>query len=353
VVNDGLVNFAVPLCTDFDDERAYLLPSRFFINTEGECELFNTDGDEVKNLKLRLLGGDFTAITRKEVGAFLALTFRQIRSYILNAKSEIYGNKYLDWIVNIGLPTDHYHDDKLVDNYQKLVHAAWIASLLPESISVNRTSQLIEKGEKLDLYELKNLSKRIIKEDAITLFPEFVVQVTGYVRSPQRQSDLHLLIDVGAGTVDATVFNVHKNEDGEDRFPIFAKSVMSMGTEFLIKHRFNKREKDKCFSIDAFDPVPSNADFANKLKISLDELEILDRPFQAQLTNQIIENLNFTRLKRYPGSQCWLYGLPVFLCGGGSKCNFYGNTFGSSDEKIGGFPVRLRELPKPDNLESP
>ena len=49
----------------------------------------------------------------------------------------------------------------------------------------------------------------IIEDDEISLFPEFLAQIAGYVRSPGRQADLHMLVDVGAGTMDATTFNVH------------------------------------------------------------------------------------------------------------------------------------------------
>ena len=56
----------------------------------------------------------------------------------MNTHEKIYENRNLDWYVNVGLPTESYHDEKLVTEYRIIVMAAWALSILPEHVSISK-----------------------------------------------------------------------------------------------------------------------------------------------------------------------------------------------------------------------
>ena len=67
-------------------------------------------------------------------------------------------------------------------------------------------------------------------------FPEFVAQISSYRQSPQRRRDLHLLVDVGAGTVDIVTFHVWEPEE-TDCYSILEAAVEKLGTHMLLGYR--------------------------------------------------------------------------------------------------------------------
>ena len=120
-----------------------------------------------------------------------------------------------DWNINIGLPAENYHDEQLSEYYKDVVAEAWRLSDSNNEIS---HEDIGETG-----------GEESLDAEKIETFPEFVPQISAYVKSPQRSKGLHSLIDIGAGTVDICVFNIWETEDEDDKFPVFAKDVKNLG----------------------------------------------------------------------------------------------------------------------------
>jgi hypothetical protein len=186
----------------------------------------------------------------------------------------------------------------------------------------------------------------------IGLFPEFVAQVTGYVRSPRRQDDLHLLVDVGAGTVDVTTFNVHRKDD-IDTFPIFSRDVRRLGANYLFQHRLKETGRFGAWQHDQHAPPPNDAEFAGLLGISIDELHRIDGKFTRDVHEQIYQCLVHTKTQRYPKSPRWREGIPVFFCGGGSRVEAFEKLFARILEEDYRFKLVSTHLPIPSDLIAP
>ena len=141
----------------------------------------------------------------------------------------------------------------------------------------------------------------------INQFPEFAVQLVGYVRSPRRQESLHMLIDVGAGTLDITTFNIYKNQEEEDLYPIFAQDVKPLGARFLMIHRqkTNGIESNKIPS--SFDKIPTDESFAKSVNISIEQLQNYDIPFSNLINSLINGILKYT--KGYTNIFLWGRGI--------------------------------------------
>ena len=327
------VKFAIPFEKNEYSENPYILPCRFFITSNGVCRLNNVNGQtkttEIKDLKMAILFDSLTDVKKIEIIIFLALTFRHTRQYILNTKFDIFKDEYLDWVINVGLPAEKWENPYINKIYKEIVVSAWNISV--QSGPINR-----------DTIKVFDELEDSIHPDKIQLFPEFVAQVMGYIASPLRQPDLHILIDIGAGTVDTVIFNVHKDKHGGPVLPIFVRSVQIAGTEILV----NKRTKKDKYMLNLFNDIPDNGKFCQLLKITLDELNEVDKPLSDLLRKKLSENFEYAE-KKHPKSKRWTKnnrgsskwwkrirtirrkdpGIPLFFCGGGSNCEFYTNVF--------------------------
>lgn len=314
----------------------YLLPGILAVGNGQRMQLGEQAGARsVMGLKMRILNRDTGDETITLTASFMALVLQHVRAWFLNAHSQTYRNYKLDWYINVGLPTEHYHDDDLAMFYRQVVSAAWLASIQEMPLDLDTVASCLADNS------------RSIGEHAIGLFPEFVAQINGYVRSPLRKPDLHLLVDVGAGTVDVAVFNVHKR-DGEDVFPIFAKSVEHRGVQFLHRHRVEGVNVASNYKY-SFKENVSDKEVASLLGLSIAELRAIDNPFIEGIFNQIWRDIKVTK-GRYPLSRHWDDGLPFFLCGGGANVELYTDLAERMERDKAPCRLIRMHLPKPDRL---
>ena len=273
---------------------------------------------------------------------------RCTRSWFLNEHKDIYKARRIEWNVNVGLPTDSYHNENLLSVYRRIVIAAWRVSVCDKPI----TLKLAGSAYRDDLAGELNgeiQTDNDLHPDLIGLFPEFAAQVTGYVKSSLRRPGLHALIDVGAGTVDFTVFNVHEH-DGDEKFPIFARDVKPLGAQYLVKNRLKQFSYSGSWKPAPHDlPLTSN-EFADRVGVQQSDLNFVDKAFVAKVSSQIIESLRYTKTVRYSTSSHWKDGIPMFVCGGGAKVDVYDDFFSRLGVNRNVFPINKMTLPKPSNL---
>jgi hypothetical protein len=192
----------------------------------------------------------------------------------------------------------------------------------------------------------------LLDPQLITPFPEFVAQVAGYVRSPRRREGLHTLIDIGAGTLDVTTFNVFER-DSEDYFPIFARGVEPLGTQFLIQHRLANAKNNGSWNPSSFEPVPSDAVFLKKLALNPQQLQELDQPFKNQVLSVFRSKVQLTRQQGNPDASHFATGVPTFLCGGGGKVAWYVDRFQPFEQASPPFKIVMTSIALPDTLQAP
>jgi hypothetical protein len=239
------------------------------------------------------------------------------RAWLYETHSALLKGRKLAWELNLGCPTNSWTSWDISESYRGLAIRAWkisqIATDLGWQTAINALVPL--KGTVGDA-----------GLDGLKLVPEFVAQIAGYVKSPQRRNGLHMLVDVGAGTIDIATFNVHF--DGvkeEDRFPIFASQVLPMGTHYLMSARLRKAGLEH-HAWDDLQTVPDSKAFAAALKVHPKVVIESDKEFSDSMTDAIYNILNYTRSRRYGQAPEWLHGVPVFLGGGGSNCPVYAES---------------------------
>jgi len=370
--------FAVPFRELSPARNPYLLPSRFWLNSQGEFLLKEeSESQSFSGIKLNLMEGTVNRGTVREhrelkllpsqlAVAYLALVLRHCRRWFLSTKEEIYGDYRLRWQANLGLPSTDYDDTSLWGLYKKILGAAWKLSLREDGVKVTDLALPLEK-----IYE-GGSEEGFGEETYLTVVGEVAAAVVGFAQSPLRDPGLpglHLLVDVGAGTLDICGFVLHQAE-GSDRYSLLTTDVQLLGVNKLHENRLSVLPGGL---VNKWDPYDPNKHIPHELEAylpnpegigdlpSLDDLR--ERLFQAddefserceKIFRTTIYNL---RRNRDPNSPCWQNALPVFFCGGGSKVVFYSKVLQKVTSWLKGW-IRNRglqpplTLPMPENFEA-
>lgn len=306
----------------------YTLPTEFSLFADNSYEI-GRSSDAIKvftNLKGPFLEENDTSDDEDNATIYLAMVLRYIKAWWFKHHKNQTLNKKLNWLINVGSPSKDLGDVYLEKKYKKILNTAWVLS------------QSLEKLYKDNIH---------YEEDVISvdLVPEFVAQISSYTRSAQRQSDLHLLVDIGAGTVDVVTFNVHQDEFGDDNFPEFASEVKRMGTHYLM-HKRNLINKDKNLMIDATIALDSSS-FSEQYKVDLNKIKLIDDEHAEGVAKLIKNILSITKSKRYALSRNWDQGIRTFFCGGGSSCSVFLDALEKTKEI---YKLLKINLPLPSRL---
>lgn len=345
----------------FNEETPYLISTELFINDSGVCGLVTgtVTGDEViTDIKLNLMGSpdlntyenNSSKITAKELAvAYLALILRNIRYWFFKEHAEKYSNSTFVWELNIGLPSRSYDDCNMCNTFKAIALAAWNLSAQVKPISLDLAQVAFHAGEKniddlLAQKEIPVLSANLHPE-SVNVIPEVIAEIVGYDKSSMRQDGLHLLVDIGAGTVDATSFII-QSKSGGGAFKLHKNrltAIQELATSKLTSAQATNGMAP-LLKIDAYSP-------SNK------ELTDIDKKFVNKFSSVIKDVILATKNSRDPLSPNWESGLPVFVCGGGSKIQLYMEAINSCLKWFSEFSMatefKLLDIPKPGDLEAP
>ena len=326
-----------------DSNQRFFLPGELSQRTDGST-LIGRPEDAVKSvsgLKKPFLSSHYKKNqTTVSSTAFIGWVFRYVRAWLYRYHTELVQNRRLAWEVNIGIPTDPWCSSYLNDYYKNVGLWAWKLSQSKDSICLYDAENLIN-GSGVDVGS--------IGLDGFSVVPEFVAQVAGYVKSSQRQDGLHLLVDVGGGTVDVVSFNIFRKPRTEvDNFPIFSGSVEPLGTHMLMGKRISLVPSKKKYWAD-LEGIPTPEQFSQYFHIDTEAIRQLDKKFESwvsQCIGKILRNTKGTpsRGGPYPTAPEWKKGLRVFLTGGGASCTIYRTGVERAFRSIG-TPPFFTEFP--------
>lgn len=326
---------AVPNCTPF------LLPSVFTVKPDEVCVLGTTsDGCLHEDLKMCLLSN---RSSESEVRAtvFLALVTRYIRSWLFSQHSNVFGGFQLEWFLNVGLPAVPWDDSELWNTYKKIAFAGWLLGVAAEPITIQSASSVLSKIQnRVDTQFDSRQSERF------GVFPEFVAQINSYRKSPQRRRDLHLLVDIGAGTVDVVTFHVWEPEEA-DCYSVLEAAVDQLGTHVLLGYRAQAGEIKRGRWEESHARL-SMSEFESNFGLSTGNLKSVQGFFVRQFHLVLEKVLRKTKAERYETSPAWKAGVPFFFCGGGRTIDAYREAIAKSQE---GRVLSEIQMPWPDGLQ--
>ena len=295
--------------------KCHLLPGIIAKTAGGEyCWQDFTSNSLLTNLKLPLLSETNHSQCPAASIAFLAFVIRYTRAEIYQ-RTELAPRlmqSKIRWELNIGCATEPFDKNFVVEHLRKVAMTAWFFAAA-DSVSEHAVEQVWQ--QQLGLSGL---------EAPPEVTPEFIAQIAGYLMSPQLKDDLHLLIDVGAATLDVASFNVvQEREQYSVTIPIFYSKVVNLGTHFLQFNRY--QQLGLAPSWDDTLPVKDSLDFAKGEKLSASEVKAVDEAFIQSVVDTILQVVFVTKRSRkgVPDCPSWRVGLPVFLTGCGATNPLY------------------------------
>jgi len=364
--------YAVPFDNLACPENPYLVPTRIFITDDGFFSLYEENGHRYTDLKAHLMDDPTRPIyearstgqqiTAQELtAAYLALVIRHARSWFLQQTRMIYKTRRIYWQINLGIPSKNYDDKEMRDAFRTAALAAWRGSRHDDSIGIVQIKEYVQHAHHLMRQDNDMDDDNLwLSPDLVNTHPEVIMEVIGYIKSPLRKNGLHILVDIGATTVDAASFIVHR-EDEEDVYPLLATNVEKYGTIELHRHRMTeikKRLEENMRCINHINPmlsIPRTSHY--EINVSTEIIQDIDNTFKRECHKIVGDIIHRTRMFKDPYSRSWNDGVPLFICGGGGRYPLYKDTIDELDSLLKRFThfngFRIRTIPKPDDLKAP
>lgn len=337
--------FAVPFVRH-DPDNQYLLPSRIF-EFRGAYQLQRA-GTAHRSLKLSVIGAGAGTDEFGRAVAFLALVIRYARGWLLASHADVYARAKLNWAVNIGLPAANYQDKAMADRFRAIATGALLLASKNEKVI---TTSLATRHYELGRQVVRQTGGMGVGGEVQTaagtvdVVPEIAAQVHGFVQSTRfdpKAPNIFMMIDVGAGTVDASIFHARRESGGRQGFVCFGNTVEQNGAMNLHRERvrwfrdkFRKisspnaaaeKELDKLEQpTDRLVAIPESVkDYFAGIALRFDASS--ENPdegfFMRRYWKQVFgDTLSAVRNRKLREEQ--FFGLPTFLAGGGARMNYY------------------------------
>jgi hypothetical protein len=148
---------------------------------------------------------------------FLSYVIGQVERYLVRRfPDEVL---HVQW--NVGCPIDHMDSFKAMASYETMVYLAW--------------EERAKTSNPMNLYEVSNIESRLqglqLPQDsdrAIHVRPETHAGVMAFLQSPHAEEKTYVIVDVGAGTTEVSMF-IHGRNHSEQGKP-FVSNYLGDGT---------------------------------------------------------------------------------------------------------------------------
>lgn len=354
-------SFVVPF-GDHEGIEKYLLPSRLF-QTGAQFSL--SGGTEChRDLKLAFLAAPGNHDNQVRIVAFLALVIQRARAWLLTRYAQTYRRTQLFWKLSVGLPAAHFQDSELFEPFKRLCRVAWVIA--------GQRGPVDEPSLVAILADPPNPVGSDQDAD-VTVVPEIAAQIYGFVVSSsfdRKAQNIFLMADVGAGTVDASLFHVFPARGGKWDFEFFTSVVRPHGVSNLHRHRVDwwsealsesgaaaelaQQLQQFKFQTDQQCNIPPL--FANYFAgIKVNERKGRsdpDRDYYEKILGQVQGSAMWGARNYFPSAETPA-GVPFFLCGGGARMKFYEALTRSMSKPLPGFSwlyATPRVMIPPDDL---
>ena len=321
----------VPPYFQSDDHPHLWVTTIWASPTTGEFSLFEKDGFvEISDIKTQLMNFGRRGVLLKgafQCGAdviaigYIAFLIRVTVAWVrldadFNTNADV-----TDWSINLGVPAAKLDDKNMQKELNAILAAAWLLAGSGETIKVSNISKFYADKK------VKNAADNLDEFSAAGLgvIPEIVAETAGFVHSQNAGEGLHMMVDIGASTLDACTFNLVP-DDGAWSYHIFTADVRLFGT--FAKDWVKQASKDG---------KDYNAEDLKKV------CEIMLRRI-----------LVHTRKKRDSAAEAWYTELPVLWCGGGRYDEFYDQAKKGIKEAmklISRGRADFRQVSVPNNLK--
>lgn len=227
--------------------KTHLLPTRVYEGPGGIFCLQSAKVEptvtlaEITELKEGLFTASDRDIENAEVvaAAYLALVLVQARRWFQTTQRNVMGdNRTIRWSVNLGVPSPHVSNKEESPRFLRIGYAAW--RLADEAIEAGRDTVSRDRTLSVLLDTRGNAPE---PDCDLAICPEIVAGAVSYAQSNLRRDGLHLMLDVGASTMDVCGFFLYPSEERDDAYTLYVTYVDLLGVARLNRTRGSERQE--------------------------------------------------------------------------------------------------------------
>lgn len=298
------------------------------------CEKSNMTKDctitkcNLSNLRVGYLPSDVareeaTFLTSFYLGKLFARTKDSVRRQL--PEQEIPSDITIKWSANLAVP-DKFIDSEVADGFREALEIGWLMSEIflqypnfsnkQEAIACFLAAKELQTEIKMDL-----LLQR--KDFDCFIYSEIGAEVASVTLSPTSDEGLYVLVDVGAGTVDTSVFNFRR-EMGDAYQETWAANILKLGAA-QIDARANATFTRK--SLDWLRQIKENVFHSNNEDPMIHvtgEIKSAQEEVITELGKALI-SVYREAFNKEPSVETWSK-LKLVMGGGGSAIKAYGET---------------------------
>ncbi len=323
------------------------------------CESENTTDCNIKKCSLTKWNTDFfkTDLENEEamfVNAFFLARLLAKTKELIFAELKEKGFRQpisIKWTANFSVPERFIEQSSISISFQNAFNIAWLmAEIFSENPTLNSREIIFDCY--LTAKDLVQELRKHRKEFDCFAYSEIGAEVASIVLSRTSEEGLYAFVDIGAGTVDASVFRFWR-DGGETKRPPYAAEVFKNGAAQL-EIRASKNSE---FSSNKLKEIKEN--FKNLSRNEREkyskEIELLTFASE-EIEVEIIKTLKVIFREAYikePNIDRWK-DLKLILGGGGSKLKCYreaANRAFTLEDKKTPKPPEITVLPKPDDFQ--
>lgn len=312
-----------------------------------KCNLSNLKSGYLPN---ELINEEASFLTSFYLAKLVARTKTAVRSQLpeRNVPSDV----TVKWLTNLSVP-DKYFDSKVAEGFRESLEIAWLMSelFIAHPSFSNKTEATI------CYLTAKNLHQEIKHEllsknqdfDCFT-YSEIGAEVASVTLSPTSEEGLYVLVDVGAGTVDTSVFRFRR-VDGETVQETYAANIFKLGAAQIdARANFSFRRK----SLNWMRQIKENIFRLNHSEVLLhitEEIKSAERGITTELYEKLITVYREAFAKQ-KNVEIWSK-LKLVMGGGGSAIQSYGETARGafSPKELDAHPIEISRLKVPRDLQ--
>lgn len=292
---------------------------------------------------------------------FLARVVAKARDFICQ-KTPGFGEVQGDRLTaNLAIPISHEEETNVASTFQRCFRKAWLLAAQPglEGLASSEIEAFLEKQR-----------ERLNEDLGCYIYPEVSANVQSYIKSRAGSDGLYLFADVGAGTVDLSVFIYYTHPTNDRPISYVAAGVIPLGSS-QIEIRAACRVADRTLSVLKAAGIPLGSD--GLLRTKLQEIIRLGKEGQRidqvlfqemQAAQKSIENdlyhreapiIESARRKFRQGSRTSAqWGtLKLLIGGGGANAPLYQNAINQWFKQVSHFEPPRKQIPLPPDLNWP
>lgn len=293
---------------------------------------------------------------------FLAKLIASVKSTIKSELSKSFQEEVNPkWTANLSIPETFIEQSPIADTFREVLRTAWLMSEV-----FSDQPDLVNRQSVFECF----LAARSLARDSLavlddiafgcSIYSEIGAEVASIVMSRTTPLGLYAFVDIGAGTIDASLFNYFRESDGKPNRPPYAAAVSNeLGAARIEIHASRLSVDGNNFGTEALKQIKETLlDLNDREKILLrPQLDAIESVF-ADLTPKVQKFLQtvFKQARDEKDREIVRETIRLVVGGGGSHLQRFRSAsidaFTLKDAK-NPKPPEVVELTVPDDLDFP